>query len=324
MFRPPPITRNLTGAEIEHFRQYGFVRLKHVIAEEEVARLQVAMTLAVDTFDLSPAGCDLTAFAETAVAYAAGASRGGRAVADMGPFCATSLAEMLRISGAQPLVEKTSVQRRPGRSLVDVNVSARVPELSELALKSDLPRMAAALLDVPSVRLYDDLMCVKEAGAIERAAFHQNLSYLHIAGGTGCTFWIFVDPVRDGAGALGYVPASHKWGQLFKPNFLVSDLACPGSEGVDLPGIDAAPDAFGVQYVEADPGDVIVHHVQTVHGKQGNRGQKPCRGFAFRYVDAKARFQRRPGITLPGGYRGAPRNGMPLDDALHPMAWPHE
>ena len=132
MFRPPPITRNLTGAEIEHFRQYGFVRLKNVVAEEEMMRLQVAMTLAVDTFDLSPAGCNLTAFSETAVAYAAGG--GGRAVARPGPFCATSLAELLRSSGTQPLTEKTSVQCKPGRSLVDINVSARVAELREPAV----------------------------------------------------------------------------------------------------------------------------------------------------------------------------------------------
>ena len=323
MLRPPPITRNLTGAEIEHFRQYGFVRLKNVIAEEEMARLRVAMELAIDTFDLSPAGCDLTAFAETASAYAAG-GRAAPVAATAGPFCSAALGEQLRRSGAQPLIERTSSRRRLGRSLIDSGVSQRVPELRDLALNTDLARMAAALIEVPSVRFYNDTMCVKEPGAIDRAAFHQDLSYLHVEGDRGCTFWIFIDPVRDGAGALGYVPASHKWGQVFKPNFLVSDLACPGSDGVDLPGIDASPDAFGVQYVESDPGDVIAHHVLTVCGKQGNRGANPCRGFALRYVDAALRFQRRRGINLPDNYPSPARSGAALDDAAHPVAWPRD
>jgi ectoine hydroxylase-related dioxygenase (phytanoyl-CoA dioxygenase family) len=323
MPRPPPITRNLTGAEIEHFRQYGFVRLRNVIAEEEMARLQVAMGLAVDTFDLSPASCDLTAFAETASAYAAGRCAGLVPVGT-GPFSSAALGEQLRRCGTQPLTEKTSSRRRPGRSLVDSNVSQRVPELRDLALNTDLARIAAALIDVPSVRFYNDTMCVKEPGAIERTAFHQDLSYLHVDGDRGCTFWIFVDPVRDGGGALGYVPASHKWGQVYKPNFLVSELAFPGSEGVDLPGIDASPDAFGVQYVESNPGDVIAHDVLTVCGKQGNRAPNPCRGFALRYIDADLRFRRRRGIGLPAIYANPPREGAALDDAVHPLAWPQD
>jgi ectoine hydroxylase-related dioxygenase (phytanoyl-CoA dioxygenase family) len=281
------------------------------------------MTLAIDTFDLSPAGCDLTAFAEAATTHAAGGTSVTPA-ADTCPFCTASLGDLLRASGTQTLKEKTAVKQRSGRSLIDYHVSLRVRELRNLALKTDLPRIAASLLDIPSVRLYDDLMCAKEPGAVERGAFHQDLSYLHVGGDRGCTFWIFVDPVRDGAGALGYVPASHKWREVFKPNFLVSDLACPGTEGADLPGIETSPDAFGVQYVDSDPGDVIAHHVLTVYGKQGNRGARPCRGFAFRYVDAALRFQRRPGILLPLAYEVPASDGSPLDDNIHPQAWPQD
>jgi ectoine hydroxylase-related dioxygenase (phytanoyl-CoA dioxygenase family) len=314
--------RNLTGAEIDHFRQYGFVRLRQLIAEESMTRLTVAMSLAIDTFELSPSGCDLTAFAEDASAYAA-TGTSGRAPRP-GPFCAAALGEAMRRTGARPLSDKAIAKQRPGRSLFDLNASQRVPELRGLALDTDLPRIAAALIDTPAVRLYDDVMCVKEPGAIDRAAFHQDLSYLHVGGERGCVFWIFVDPVREGGGALGYVPASHKWKQEFKANFMVSDLACPGSEGADLPGIDASPEAFGVQYVESEPGDVIAHHVLTVYGKQGNRGTEPCRGFALRYVDADLPFKRRQGVALPAGMNAAPRDGSALDETRHPLAWPQK
>lgn len=323
MLRPPPIMRDLTAAELEHFRQYGFVRVKGAIAEEEIARLQAGMSVAVDTFELSSAGCDLTAFAESAVSYAA-TGTSGRMTAQAGPLCTASLGDALRRSGKRPLKEQTSIKQKGGRSLMDAFVSTRVRELRELALDSDLPRMAAAFLDVPSVRLYDDILCVKEPGAIERSAFHQDISYMHVGGDRGCTLWIFVDPVRDGAGALGYVPSSHKWGQIFKPNFLLSELTCPGAEGAELPDIDTAPDAFGVQYVDADPGDIIVHHVLTVCGKQGNRGAKPCRGFGLRYVDASLPFHRRAGVGLPPVYEHAVAEGSALDEAHHPIAWPQQ
>jgi hypothetical protein len=318
MVRPPTIIRNPTGSEIEHFRQYGFVRLKQILPEDEVAHLQRAMSLALDTFELSRDKVDLTELADTADHYRAAPPAAAQRA---GPMCDAALAECLRESGAHPLRDRPVARQPPGRSRLDFYASRRVPDLRKLALESDLPKIAAMLLDVRSVRFYQDVLCAKEPAAVERGAFHQDVSFLHVSGTRGVTFWMFIDPVRDGAGALGYVPSSQKWRQVFKPNFIISDIPCPGSEGAKLPPIDQAPEAFGVQYVEADPGDIVVHHALTVHGKQGNRSAHPCRGFALRYIDSAMRFQRRAGLALPSVYQTVPPDGSMLDDDLHPVAW---
>jgi ectoine hydroxylase-related dioxygenase (phytanoyl-CoA dioxygenase family) len=304
--------RSISGAEIEHFRTYGFVRLKAMIAEEEIARLRGALDLAVRTFDRSPAGCDLTAIARQAKSLRA---RSGQQVA--GPL-GGDLGKALRDAGRDVLKETYEESR--GRALLDFNTGLRVPALRQFALRPELPRIAAILLDVPGVRFYDDILVCKEAGALERCAVHQDGSFLHIDSMRGCTFWVFIDPVRDGRGAVGYVPSSHKWGDVFKPNFLLSDLPCQDGEGADMPPIDPAPTEFGVQYMDLDPGDIVVHHMMTLTGCQGNRGITPARGFGFLYIDAASRFKRRAGINLPPAY-AALTDGAALSDRLHPLAW---
>lgn len=315
----PGFVRNITGAEIGHFRQYGFVLLKNILSEAAVAQLGEAMTAAVDGFADSPRGCDLTDFAAAASAAPAPKGHNRHTAA---PFCEAPMGPALQAAGAHTLLDRPVAKSPAGHSLLDGAVTRRVSALRTFAYEGDCPRIASGLLDVGQMRFFDDILCVKEAGAVERVAFHQDISYMAVDGESGCVFWTFVDPVREGRGAPGYIPGSHRWGQIFRPNFLLSDLPCPGSEGVPLPGIEASPEAFGVQYVEADPGDLIVHHALTVYGKQGNRGRRPVRGFGLRYVDADLKFRRRPGVVLTTDYRRPPRNGMALDDEVHPIVWP--
>ena len=162
---------------------------------------------------------------------------------------------------------------------------------------------------------------MKEPGTADRAAFHQDLPYFNLDGDRGCVVWIPLDPVRKGSGTLAYVPGSHKWG-LYNANVFMSRAAFPGSEGCDLPDIDGDPDAFGVVHVEAEPGDVIVHHFLTVHGSEGNLGRSNRRAFSLRYCDADIRYLRRAGAPAQPLHRQDLRDGDALDDALHPMVWP--
>ena len=313
------IVRNVTGAEIEHFRQYGFVLLKRMIAPCALKRLDAAIEEAIATISTSAAHCDLTQLAEAAMRHAR--TEVEKCANGEGPFSPAVLGDALRRSAARPLEEIPKAGAPRGHSLIDQFVSERVPALRKFALHDDLPRLAAAFLDIRAVRFFDDILCVRQAGAIERTAFHQDLSYLHLDGDRGCSFWMFLDPAREGAGALGYVPGSHRWGHLFKPNFLISEIACPGSEGTELPNIESEPEAFGVQYIETEPGDIVAHHFLTVHGKQGNRSPHPCRSFALRYVDAQTRIRRRPGLGMPPVYRRPMCDGDLLDNRIHPLAW---
>ena len=106
------------------------------------------------------------------------------------------------------------------------------------------------------------------------------MPYFHLDGDCGCVFWIPLNKVRAGGGRIGYIPGSHRWRKMFKANVFVSELPFPGAEGVDMPRIDADPEAYGVEYLEAEPGDVLVHHFLTVHGSEGNRSDTPRGAFS--------------------------------------------
>ena len=310
------IVRSVTGAEVEHFEQYGFVRLKCILADEEIENLRRAAELVQETLDVSPSSCDLTIFADrmridpviSEIEYAKDP-----------PFCGSPFGSF---RPAKSQSNALYALRQKGHYIVDSSVWRRNTVMRDYALHSELPFMAAELLQLRSVRFYNDHFVIKQAGTRERTAFHQDISYLHVDGDRGCVFTLFLDRVRNGSGCPGYVPSSHRWGQVFKPNVLISSTPCPETEGVDLPGIENSPSSFGVQYIDAEPGDILAHHVLTLHGMESNRGKTPCRTFAFCYVDAALRHQRRPGLPIPPTYNQAARDYSEMDPFAHPVVWP--
>jgi ectoine hydroxylase-related dioxygenase (phytanoyl-CoA dioxygenase family) len=310
--------RNVTQDEIAHFQKFGFVRLRNILSASQVDDLREAMAQAIATLRTSPNSYDVTA--------AADAVWNDREVDDQGSeqHDLALLAQAIRAAKLNRLVDAASPDVPRGKFLLDTSVWRRVPALAEFCTEGQLPAISAALLGVPAIRYYDDQLFVKEGGAVDRSAFHQDLSYFHLGGDTGCVFWIPLDKVRRGTGTMGYVPGSHRWGQTYKPNVFVSELAFPGSEGPDLPSVDANPEAYGVQYVEVDPGDVIVHHFLTIHGAEGNRSGAQRRAFSLRYIDANLTYRRRPGAPAQPLHRTDVQDGDRLDDTIHPIVWEAE
>ena len=312
----PARSLDVTPIEVGRFWRNGFVRLRGLLSPDELSRLQGAMADAIASFATSPNSYDLTAAADQVW-------KAGETVSDQGSVQhdLDALALAVRNSNLPRLVDRADDGAPRGNFLLDTSVWRRVPALADFALNSRLPKIAATLLDVTQLRFYDDQIFVKEPGAVDRAAFHQDLSYFHLDGEAGCVFWIPLSDVRRGGGAMGYVPGSHRWGQLYKPNIFASALPFPGSAGLDMPAIDADPDEFGVEYVEADAGDVVVHHFLTIHGSEGNRGPTPRRAFSLRYCDADIRYRHRAGAPAQPLHHPDMADGDPLDDAIHPVAY---
>jgi ectoine hydroxylase-related dioxygenase (phytanoyl-CoA dioxygenase family) len=311
-----PQSRSITAEEISHFQKFGFVCLRNILTASQVDDLREAMAQALATFKSSPSSYDVTAAADAIWREETQIDDQGSEQHDL-----ALLAQAIRAAKLNRLVDQSAPDIARGRFLLDTSVWRRVPLLEEFCTEGQLGPITAALLGVPAVRYYDDQLFVKEGGAVDRSAFHQDLSYFHLGGDTGCVFWIPLDKVRRGSGTMGYVPGSHRWGQTYKPNVFVSELAFPGSEGPDLPSVDANPDAYGVQYVEVDPGDVIVHHFLTIHGAEGNRSGRERRAFSLRYIDANLRYRQRPGAPAQPLHRQDMKEGELLDDTIHPVVW---
>jgi ectoine hydroxylase-related dioxygenase (phytanoyl-CoA dioxygenase family) len=310
-------SRTICAAQLAQFRETGLVKLAGLLAPSVVEQLRGAMTTALSTFFQSPVGYDITALADAFF------SPRPNAVNALPPASWISpLAQAVKASGLPRLRDKAHEMQPKGHFLVDSCVWRRVPGLAAFAAGSELPALAAAMLDTPRVRFYGDQIFVKEPGAADRAAFHQDLPYFHLAGQAGCVFWIPLDSVRRGGGALGYIPGSHRWGRIYNPNILMSQMAFPGSVGADLPNIEADPSIYNVRYVEAEPGDVIVYHFLTVHGSEGNLGDHIRRAFSLRYCDADLRFHTRAGAPRHAFECAGMRDGDRLADTDHPVVWP--
>jgi hypothetical protein len=307
----------LSPDDIARFREDGFVVLRNLLASDQIEFLETAMRQALETSGNGPQGYDVTELAERLFNQRGRPKRSPQTDARF-----QALSAAVRNSKLPRLTDKPPKGQPKGHYLVDTGVWRRVQPLADFALYGDLPLAASSLLGADGVRFYDDQLFVKEPGAADRAAFHQDMPYFNLDGSSGCVFWIPLDPVRKGSGAMAYVPGSHRWEDKFNPNIFISRMAFPGSEGVDLPDIDADPDAFGVVYGEADPGDVIVHHFLTVHGSEGNTGSQISRAFSLRYCDAELRYRKRPGAPSQPLHRLGIKDGDRLDDAFHPPVWP--
>jgi hypothetical protein len=151
--------------------------------------------------------------------------------------------------------------------------------LSALARSRALAGRAAALLGVPSVRLYQDSLFLKRGGDSE-TPYHSDLRMAPFDTNSLVTLWVPLTPVpeRGGTGLL-FVPTSHVDVSLpfFSADFLTADLA-----GRYPPPVSHTP---------LGPGDATAHHGWTLHRAGANAGPDRL-AYAVSYVDARATVRR--------------------------------
>jgi ectoine hydroxylase-related dioxygenase (phytanoyl-CoA dioxygenase family) len=275
--------RSVTAAEVETFWADGVVCLRGVLDPEVVTAMAGPVDDALrgdESADLSEMGRALAAAGETVLSD--GESGGGF------------------VSGVDHWRTR--------------------PEFHAFAASSGLAAVAGALLRATKVNLYEDSVLVKEPGALERTAWHQDLSYFHVEGEQLCTTWCPLDPVGEESGAVRYARGSHRWDAVYRPNLFVTDMPIPGTEGEQVPDVDALPDADVVTFTTG-PGDVVVHHARTLHAAGGNRSASTRRrAISVRYCGDDARVRVRAGAPLKP-YQHAVVDGAVLDSDDCPVVW---
>lgn len=135
---------------------------------------------------------------------------------------------------------------------------------------------ASQLLGNVPVRFWhDQLFCKppKKGGVV---AWHQDYSYwTRTKPVAHLTCWCSLDDSTRENGCLQYVPGSHNWGLLNKPE-LAGDFM--GIENYLSP--DQRKD-FKPVSVETKAGEAIFHHPLTLHGSSENKSDKPRRAFVI-------------------------------------------
>ena len=77
-----------------------------------------------------------------------------------------------------------------------------------------------------------------------------------------CATWIALDPANKASGAMTYAVGSHRWGKMFaQPNSTNPDSAFDGP----MPDVEADPERYPTVVFEVRPGDVVFHHLLTLH-----------------------------------------------------------
>ncbi len=199
----------------------------------------------------------------------------------------------------------------------------RYREIRQVAMDSRLPELMSELLATSYVNFWEDTTFVKSPGATLRTPFHQDYAYFQISGDKCAIAWIPLDDVDAENGALEYVIGSHRWGRTFAPNVFVSQTPLPDSPHERLPDIEANRERYRIVTIGARPGDVIVHHVMTVHGARGNisRG-RGRRGISFRYCGDDIRYHDKPGAMRQPWIDHSLETGDPLYAEAYPRVWP--
>ncbi|MEL6473252.1 MAG: phytanoyl-CoA dioxygenase family protein [Pseudomonadota bacterium] len=229
---------------------------------------------------------------------------------------------VLADGGARPLQEEARPNHPKGKFFYDAAAWRRHRGLRSAALDSQLPEAIATLLRSERLHFWEDTTFVKEPGTRQKTAFHQDLGYFQISGEQCVIVWIPLDPVDVDNGTLKYVRGSHKWPQTFAPNVLFTHSHTTGASGELCPDIEADEDAYDIVQFKAEPGDVIVHHVRTVHGAAGNMSNRRRRAVSLRYCGDDVRYLERQGAVKQLYTSHQLKDGDRLDSVDYPIVYP--
>ena len=135
---------------------------------------------------------------------------------------------------------------------------------------------ASQLLGGKSVRFWHDQLFCKPARHGGVVAWHQDYSYwTRTSPMQHLTCWVGLDDANAENGCLHYIPKSHNWGLLDKPE-LAGDM-----EGLMDYLTEEQKAAFQPVAVEMKKGHGSFHHPLMVHGSYENKSERSRRAFVL-------------------------------------------
>lgn len=183
---------------------------------------------------------------------------------------------------------------------------------------SPIPALLGELWGRPEVWFMYEQVFLKEGGESRRTPWHQDSSYLAIAGDDLAVAWITFDAVSR-ADSLEFVRGSHR-GLLFNGSrFELGDDTAPLYPQSDLPrmpDIEAGRDAYNIISWAVEPGDLVLFHPATLHGGAPTHPGGRRRTLTLRFFGADAVYDPRPGRPGPRapGFHERMRPGEPFRD----------
>ena len=187
---------------------------------------------------------------------------------------------------------------------------------------SPLPALIAGVWGAPDVWFFYEQVFLKEGGETRRTPWHQDSSYLAIAGQHLAVAWITFDPTTA-ADSLEFVRGSHK-GVLYNGSrFELGDDTAPTNPKSSLPRLPdieanraADPASWDVVSFATQPGDVVLFHPKTLHGGAPTHPGTRRRTLTLRFFGDDAVYEARDGRAGPSisGFHQRMQPGDPFRD----------
>lgn len=317
----PFTTPKLTQTDLEQYERDGVVHLKSVLTDNEVATLRGAVAKQIKNKDISKSAYDFEdmqrqAFSTETKDLDFGTSE--RFDIELLKFIVDTDPD------ARPMRDElVGSEETIGSFFHDAAGWRHYPEIKDVACQSALPEVATQLMRTEYTHFWEDTTFVKAPQTPQRTVFHQDWSYFQIEGDKCCIIWIPLDPVDKENGRMEYVVGSHKTGNIYAPNIFFAQSASPVSPYEKLPDIEGNRNQYDIIGFDCEPGDVIIHHVKTIHGSGGNlSNDRMRRALSFRYCGDDIRYFDKPGAIEQQYLTGQLNNGDLLNTEDYPLVWP--
>ena len=181
---------------------------------------------------------------------------------------------------------------------------------------SPIPALLSDLWGASDVWFMYEQVFLKEGGEARRTPWHQDSSYLAIAGEHLAVAWITFDRVSK-ADSLEFVRGSHK-GRLYNGSRFDPDddtlPTHPNSSLPRLPDIEADRANWDIVSWAVEPGDLIVFHPGTLHGGAPTHPGQRRRTLTLRFFGDNAVYDPREGGAGPrvSGFHDRMKAGDPF------------
>jgi ectoine hydroxylase-related dioxygenase (phytanoyl-CoA dioxygenase family) len=178
------------------------------------------------------------------------------------------------------------------QDLLNPNAPSAYRPMLEASRAADV---VADLWNSPDVWFFYEQVFLKEGGESRRTPWHQDSSYLPIAGEQLAVMWISFEPIAK-EDCLEFVRRSHRGvlhdGTRFDPN---DDTAPIYGTLPRLPNIEGERERFDIISWAVEPGDVLIFHPHMLHGGAPTHGDRRRRTLSLRFFGNDAVFAPRPG-----------------------------
>ena len=235
-----------------------------------------------------------------------------------------------------------------GRFFGDLFAYLRVPEYRDFIMNSGVGKLAAEIMGAKTARFFYDQPLIKEPGTPKPTPWHQDSAYWPCSGHQVMSVWVPLDPASPESGVVSYVKGSHKWNAYYPTvnwsdreevdfgqepgNRDLSENPGPGataSQPRTIADIRDHPENYDIVSWNVEPGDVLIHHMDTMHGAPGNMTQdRRRRAVALRFLgddarwdDSRPHFMRIMKRQAPDFPYPKHQTGDLITDPLFPVVW---